>query len=102
MSLDALVFKVEQWAYDRNLIEGLTPTQQFPKLIEEVGELAGSIPRNNLAVFKDSIGDIIVVLVILAAQKGFSLEDCLAEAYDEIKDRKGIVVDGIFVKEADL
>lgn len=29
-------------------------------------------------------------------------DDCLAIAYDEIKDRKGKMIDGVFVKEADL
>jgi hypothetical protein len=30
------------------------------------------------------------------------MEECLQVAYDDIKDRKGRMIDGIFVKEADL
>lgn len=35
----------------------------------------------------------------LSNLNGHTLKDCLAHAYDEIKDRKGRMVDGIFVKE---
>ena len=56
--------------------------------------------RNDLVM--DGIGDAIVVLTILAAQHGVNIEACIAMAYDEIKDRKGKMIDGVFVKEADL
>jgi hypothetical protein len=49
----------------------------------------------------DSIGDCVVVLTILAAQNGLQIEDCIAQAYDEIKERKGVMKDGVFVKEED-
>ena len=50
----------------------------------------------------DSIGDCVVVLTILAAQNGLQIEDCIAQAYDEIKERKGVMKDGVFVKEEDV
>lgn len=102
MQLDILVAHVEQWAHDRNIIAGLTVKQQLPKLGEEFGELCGAVARDNPIVLKDSIGDMLVVLTIMAAQMNWSLADCLAHSYDEIKDRKGIVRDGIFIKEQDL
>jgi hypothetical protein len=40
-----------------------------------------------------------VVLVILAAQHDVTLEDCIDSAYNVIKDRKGKMVDGIFIRE---
>lgn len=91
--------KIRQWAEARNLIEGATPHAQMVKLIEEAGELANGISRSNKELIVDSIGDCVVVLTILAAQYGFSIEDCIDSAYDEIKDRKGRMVNGIFVKE---
>jgi hypothetical protein len=33
---------------------------------------------------------------------GVTIEACIEMAYDEIKDRKGRMIDGVFVKEADL
>lgn len=161
---------VRQWAVDRNLIEGSKPEAQCVKLIEEYGELARGIAKKDEALIKDSIGDTLVVCIILAAQLGsdsfsidklifersevnsanvreklvmngatelgaisyfinvtnrdidrcigniyalcdtlaeiaylykWSLVDCLEAAYNEIKDRKGRMVDGIFIKEGD-
>ena len=31
-----------------------------------------------------------------------NFEDCIRQAYNEIKDRKGKMINGVFVKEADL
>lgn len=160
--------QIEQWAEDRNLIQGSTPEKQFLKLMEEFGELCGGIAKNKPEIIKDSIGDCFVVLVILnqqlktevnivsileeilpllaltdgepvtstmifAARAGslagnlgyeadsklsigclfgalamisfkynFDLMDCIEHAYNQIKDRKGKMIDGVFVKEEDL
>lgn len=92
--------KIVQWHYDRNLIEGSTDPIQFMKLISELGELASNLAKKrNIA---DDIGDAIVVLVNIAERNGLSIEDCLKKAWDDIKDRKGMMIDGTFVKESDL
>lgn len=94
--------KICDWAKERNLVEGSTPQAQMVKLMEEIGELASGIAKKNNDVVKDSIGDAIVVLIIIAAQHNLNTDDCIQAAYDEIKDRKGKMIDGVFVKEADL
>jgi len=38
---------------------------------------------------KDDIGDLIVILINIAIRKGTTLEECMKEAYHDIKDRKG-------------
>jgi len=43
-----------------------------------------------------------VVLTILAMQTNTSVEECAELAYSEIKDRKGKMINGVFVKESDL
>ncbi len=93
---------IEEWAEARNLIKGATPQAQMLKLVEEMGELASGMCKRNDEVIKDSIGDCVVVLTILAAQMSMSIEDCIAYSYDQIKDRKGRMVGGIFIKEEDL
>lgn len=93
---------IRQWANDRNLIEGSTPPSQFVKLIEESGELAAGIAKGRRDAVIDGIGDMVVVLTIIAAQHGVDIEHCIGIAYNEIKDRKGRMIDGVFVKEADL
>lgn len=172
--LQQLIKNIEQWAEDRNLIEGSTPQKQMLKLIEEYGELTSGVIKNNAEKIKDSIGDCLVVLSVLNSQfkkhgevfkfdkylteilsleldsnhglnkeeviidglrslHGITklehrfgrkpddflfsfiivlrfiadvtclrLEDCVQAAWDEIKDRKGRMIDGVFVKEGDL
>jgi NTP pyrophosphatase (non-canonical NTP hydrolase) len=92
---------IRQWAKDRNLIEGSDIKSQFVKLIEEAGELANAIAKKNDIEFADAIGDMVVVLTIMAAQNGMMIEDCIDAAWQQIRDRKGKMVDGIFIKEAD-
>ena len=91
--------RVAQWAEDRNLIEGSTPQHQIDKLDEEVGELVDALGFDNRPEIIDAIGDIQVVLAVMCAQMGLSIDECREAAWDEIKDRKGKMVDGVFVKE---
>lgn len=159
--LQQLIKNIEQWAEDRNLIEGSTPKKQFIKLLEEFGELCSGVAKNKPDVIKDSIGDCFVVTIILKCQFKTNLfirpsslnknldvslilarvardaaliprdnlseqvkleiingivrhlmnisilldvdfENCVQSAWDEIKDRKGRMIDGVFVKEGDL
>lgn len=99
-NLSSLVYNIGQWHVDRNLIEGSTDQAQFVKLIEEAGELAGNIARKKDV--RDDIGDMVVVLINIAMRNGNSLQDCLQVAWDDIKHRKGRMVDGVFIKQEDL
>ena len=45
---------------------------------------------------------IMLVMLNITTRNGITLSECLARAWDDIKDRKGKMIDGIFVKEADL
>lgn len=92
---------IREWAILRGLKDA-DKNAQFVKLIEEVGELADGMSRNNYPKIIDSIGDIYVVLTILAMQLNLDIEECIEQAYYEIKDRKGKMVNGVFVKESDL
>ena len=93
---------IRVWAHERNIINGATMQAQFVKLIEEIGELAQGIAKGRPEAIKDGIGDAVVVLTILAAQHGVTIEDCIEIAWNEIKDRKGRMVNGTFLKESDL
>lgn len=98
--LYALIDNVIGWHYDRNLIEGSTDKDQVLKLSQELGELSDSVCKGQ--DIKDDIGDMLVVMLNIAERNGVVLAECLNSAWNDIKDRKGKMVDGIFVKEADL
>ena len=97
IDLLSVIERIEQWHYDRNLIEGASDKDQLAKLIQEVGELSDNICKEQDVA--DDIGDIMVVLINIAVRNGLSMEHCLEVAYNDIKDRKGKMVDGIFIKE---
>jgi len=99
MTTGELFLLVEDWARERNLLEPEYRNRQALKVMEEVGETMAALARGNKNELADGIGDSIVTLVILASQSGLSAHDCLHMAYNEIKDRKGRMVDGVFVKE---
>ena len=91
--------RVAQWAEDRNLIEGSNPRLQMTKLFEECEELSHALQDDDMKEVVDAIGDIQVVLAVMCAQMGLCVDTCRDIAWDEIKDRKGKMVDGVFVKE---
>jgi len=95
-----LMKQIAQWHHDRNLIEGSDDKSQFAKLIQEAGELSDNICKGN--DISDDIGDMIVVLINIAERNNLTIEECLQRAWDDIKDRKGKMIDGVFVKEDDL
>ena len=97
--MEILIKLVSQWHHDRNLIEGATSKDQVLKLIQEVGELSDSVCKQQDV--KDDIGDCLVILINIAEREGTTLEECLAVAYEDIKDRKGKMIEGIFVKDED-
>ena len=94
-----LIRKITQWHHDRNLIEGATDKDQLAKLIQEMGELSDNICKGN--DIRDDIGDMLVVMINIMERNNITIEECLAVAYMDIKDRKGRMIDGIFVKEGD-
>ena len=102
-TLDELVKLVENWGEERNFYhetDGTTSEKQFLKLVEEVGEIGGNLARGKSV--KDDIGDVVVVLIGLAKLNGLSLRECLEHSYNEIKDRKGKMLNRVFIKEKDL
>lgn len=119
--MQELIDNVLEWAKERNIIEGSTASKQLEKTAAELIELAVAVGRDELHTelglasesdsnllekctmdIADGIGDVLVTLIIVTEQTGLDIEDCLACAYNQIKDRKGKMIDGKFVKEEDL
>lgn len=112
--MNDLITKVVAWANERNIIQGSTATKQLDKTSEEFNELQRAV-----AVYqrqekysdewyeaqrevKDGLGDVLVTLILAAEILEVDLETALGAAYDEIKDRKGKMINGKFVKDEDL
>ena len=97
-----LIAKVNEWAISKGLNKG-NPKIEWMKITEEVGEIRDVFLKPNdfddpEMALKDAIGDSIVTLVVLCLQLGYDVEECLKIAYNNIKDRKGVMIDDNFVK----
>lgn len=129
---DLAVKYICQWHYDRNLIDAATDESQTKKLFEEFIELvAANMPDastkeiathvinmvkdlyaggriktvpagKELEAKKDALGDMNVVMINIMERNQWSFYETLMHSYSEIKDRKGIALDGTFIKSADL
>jgi NTP pyrophosphatase (non-canonical NTP hydrolase) len=99
-SFAELEMAVIRWSEDRGIIPNSTPKAQMVKLKEEVLELQAGIADERLYEVIDGVGDCTVVLLNICALYDISFVDCLAHAYDQIKDRTGHMgADGIFHKD---
>jgi NTP pyrophosphatase (non-canonical NTP hydrolase) len=89
---------IRDWANNKGIYKSGDSKTQYVKLMEESGELARAILKRDKPEIKDAIGDMIVVLTNLAYLEGFDVEDCVASAYNVIKNRTGKMENGTFVK----
>lgn len=101
-----LITKINHWADERNL-KHADPKIQWMRVTEEVGEIRDVLLKPTKftepqAALKDAIGDTLVTIIVLAHQLDLDVTECLGIAYEEIKNRKGKMINGTFVKEEDL
>ena len=90
---------IRDWADERGLYENGDPKTQALKLVEEVGETCRAILKEDTPEVIDGIGDCVVVLTNLAELTGHPIEECIERAYNEIKNRKGKMANGTYVKD---
>lgn len=100
-TMGEVMVKIEEWALEKGLNDSNTYVQ-LAKLMEETGELAEGIIKDRDDQIADSLGDIFVVITILAMQLKLDIDQCAKIAYDEIKDRRGLMINGSFIKEEDI
>ena len=109
-TLQELQKKIIQWAKEKDLLKSENAPKQRLKLLEEVGETAAAILKNNTDEIKDGIGDIFVVLVILAEQLSEEILFDMTRAskddhqdfvflFDEILDSKRIYYSLAYLKD---
>ncbi len=101
-----LIAKINEWADERNLKQA-DPKIQWMRITEEVGEIRDVLLKptkftDPQIALKDAIGDTLVTIIVLAHQLDLDVTKCLNIAYEEIKNRRGKMINGTFVKEDDL
>lgn len=91
------------WARNRGIFDkehGSSRKRQADKTQEELDELFEAISLDDIDLARDAIGDILVTLAIQAKMWNLKMDDCIEAAWDEIKDRRGRMQNGLFVKES--
>jgi NTP pyrophosphatase (non-canonical NTP hydrolase) len=98
LQADKKIALIIKWGRERKITN---PDKQFIKVVEEVAEIGREIVRGRYDTdeIMDSLGDAMITIFILSDVLGFDPVEMYYKAYDVIKDRKGKVVDGSFVKE---
>lgn len=74
----------------------------FYNVVSKIGELAGSISRQDSLNGYGYLRAVVYHLDILSSFMNFSLERCFQGAFAEIENRRGKMLDGVWVKEEDL
>jgi len=98
-----MIKKIKKWHKDRLITVNGNSLTQTVKLGEEFGELCEGIVKRKRKKIRDSIGDMVVVLVAIAELEDLDFDECVEFAYNEIKDRKGkLLPNGNFLKEEDF
>lgn len=116
-TFEELTQLVISWGAARGIVLK-TPEQsraQFEKTFEEAQEVLEAVEAVEefnhacdsnysecLADLKKEVGDVLVTLIIGATCADIDVVECLSLAYEKIKNRKGKLINGVFVKEEDL
>ena len=90
---------VIKWAEERGIFDDGDPLAQLDKTQEELDETIEAVKNDDHAEIADGIGDMLVTIIIAAKMMDLDPTTCLEQAYNEIKDRTGKMVDGKFVKD---
>ena len=102
MSYADIEIKIIQWAEARKIIPNSNPESQLLKAVSEIGELADATIKKDKEAIVDSVGDVMVCLINYCALQDINLVDCMEVAYDQIKNRKWILLpNGVFQKTLD-
>jgi len=95
-TFEPLASSICQWAQERDINN---PAKQLLKVFEEAGELSAAYLKGKAAEEKDAVGDVLVTLIIYCNIRGLNINECLSLAWNEIKNRKGVNVNGTFIKD---
>lgn len=89
-------------ALDRTDDKIQTPFYAVPELGRLYGLLADNVLKGQLEQFEANVQLIFAELNQAAGWVEADLAACLEEAYNDIKDRKGVMYNGTFVKSTDV
>jgi hypothetical protein len=93
-------FKVETFN-PMNCLRSATAKETFHQMYESFGALGWTIRTDRREVALPYVNSVVTYLNHIALHCGMDFDECIAFAYDQIKDRKGVVFNGTFIKSND-
>lgn len=95
--ISLLVRDITDWFEEKGLHD---VNMQALKMFEEAGEICHELTRGHTTSKElvDALGDTLVTIIGLCHHLNVPVEAALSLAWDEIKDRRGKVINGSFVK----
>lgn len=106
--MQVVLIGLEQQIKNGAEIEASPQEMELLLLVSSLGELAQKLYRHvvneetKVPLVRPELISLHNSIHAISIHNLTTADDCLAIAYDEIKDRKGKMIDGVFVKEADL
>ena len=95
-------YSIIEWAQERRIFATATAKAQFLKVAEELGEVAECLAKGKpLEELELEIGDLQVTIILLAHICGTTATKSLDMAYRKIRNRTGVVRNGVFIKDGD-
>ena len=86
-----VIEKIEQWHFDRNLINGATDKDQVLKLAQELGELSAAITKGKpLEECAEEMADILILLMGHSIAMKLDLKSAFEKKYHRIMQRKAL------------
>ena len=100
MSYANVEMLIIQWSEARKIIPNSNPESQLLKAVSEMGELADATIKHDKEAVIDAVGDVMVCLINYCVLQDINLVNCMEVAYDQIKNRKGILLpNGVFQRD---
>lgn len=78
-----------------------TTHQNMLYCMGQLGHMADQVLKNQTDAFAFTLAIFIHHLDNVCEVQEFNIHECLESAYDEIKDRRGVMYNGAFIKESD-
>lgn len=106
--MQVVLIGLEQQIKNGAEIEASPQEMELLLLVSSLGKLAQKLHKHifhsetQLPFIRPELLSLHSSIHAVAIHNLTTADSCLQLAYDEIKDRKGKIIDGVFVKEADL